>query len=63
MANTHPEPLLVKINDAARMLAVSRAKLKELIAEGEIDVVEIDANLPRVSVESMKEFVARQRLA
>lgn len=63
MATARPEPLLVKINDAARMLAVGRTKLRELIAEGEIDVVEIDANLPRISVESLKEFVARQRLA
>jgi len=63
MAAARPELLLVKINDAARMLAVGRAKLMELIACGEIGVVEIDANLPRICVESLKEFVARQRLA
>ncbi len=63
MAAARPEPLLVKINDAARMLAVGRAKLMQLIASGEIDVVEIDANIPRICVESLKEFVARQRLA
>ena len=63
MAAARPDPLLVKINDAARMLAVGRAKLMQLIASGEIDVVEIDANIPRICVESLKEFVARQRLA
>lgn len=57
------EPFLVRINDAARILCVSRSKLKELIVEGEIEMIEIDASTPRVSVDSLRDFIERQRLA
>jgi hypothetical protein len=41
IAPVPPEPICVKINDAARMIGVGRTKLYELIATKQLEVVKI----------------------
>ncbi len=52
-------PLLVPIEEAARVLAVGRSTLYELIAAGELETVHI-GRCRRVPVESLRKFVARR---
>ena len=51
-------PLLVTEIDGARLLGISRAQFKRLIADGEIVVVDV-AGERRVTVGSIIDYVAR----
>jgi excisionase family DNA binding protein len=55
-----PEPICVKINDAARMIGVGRTKLYELIAAKQVEVVKLGKST-RVTTESLRELVMRLR--
>jgi excisionase family DNA binding protein len=58
-ANRSATPLLVTIPDAARLLAVGRSTLYELIAGGELQTVHIGRAV-RIPVGELREFVARR---
>lgn len=51
-------PLLLKPDEAARVLGISRSRYYELIAAGEIKTVKIGASR-RVTPEALAEYVAR----
>jgi excisionase family DNA binding protein len=55
-----PEPICVKINDAARMIGVGRTKLYELIATNQIEVVKLGKST-RVTTVSLRALVTRRR--
>ena len=55
-----PEPICVKVNDAARMIGVGRTKLYELIASGEIEAIKLGKST-RITTVSLHELVRRQR--
>lgn len=61
IAPVSPDPICVKIDDAARMIGVGRTKLYELIATNQIDVVKLGKST-RVTTASLPALVARQRL-
>ncbi|WRH76748.1 MAG: helix-turn-helix domain-containing protein [Sphingobium sp.] len=61
IAPVPPDPICVKIDDAARMIGVGRTKLYELIATNQIDVVKLGKST-RVTTASLHALVARQRL-
>lgn len=52
--------LLLTMTEAARVFAVGRTTMYELVAAGEIDVVHIGRSA-RVSVGALEEFVERRR--
>ena len=54
-----PEPICVRINDAARMIGVGRTKLYELIAAGEIEAVKLGKST-RITTASLHALVRRQ---
>jgi len=53
------QPLLVTEIDAGRLLAVPRATIKELAAEGMLDVLQIDGVGRRITVGSLTNYVTR----
>ena len=53
-------PLLLRVEEAARLLSISRSKVYELISAGQIRVVHIDRSV-RVPVEGLREFIERLR--
>ena len=55
-----PEPLCVRINDAARMLSLGRTKLYELIAAGEVETIRIGKST-RVTTDSIRALITRLR--
>ncbi|MGW8201212.1 helix-turn-helix domain-containing protein [Sphingomonas bisphenolicum] len=55
-----PEPICVRINEAARMIGVGRTKLYELIAAGEIETVKL-GKATRITTASLHDLVRRQR--
>ena len=55
-----PDPICVRINDAARMLGVGRTKLYELIATGEIETVKL-GKATRITTASLQDLVKRRR--
>lgn len=55
-----PEPILLTIVEAARMLKIGRTLAYELIAAGELEVVHI-GRAARVPVEAVQEFVSAKR--
>lgn len=55
-----PEPLCVRVNDAARMIGVGRTKLYELIAAGEVETVKL-GKATRITTASLHDLVRRQR--
>ena len=61
---THAEPsakpLLVTIPDAARILAVGRSTLYELINEGRLRPVHIGRSV-RIPIDELREFVTAMR--
>jgi excisionase family DNA binding protein len=57
MAST--ERILVSVPEAADMLSISRSKLYELLASGEIQSIHIDG-ARRVLLASLREYVARR---
>ncbi len=60
MQKTNVEPLLVGIEDAARIIGLGRSKTYELIREGTIPVLHIGRSV-RVPLEELRRYV--QRLA
>jgi excisionase family DNA binding protein len=55
-------PLLLTIPDAARVLAVGRSTLYELIGSGQLATVHIGRSV-RISVEEVRAFVERRAKA
>ena len=55
-----PDPICVRVNEAARMIGVGRTKLYELIAAGEIETVKL-GKATRITTASLHELVRRQR--
>lgn len=55
-----PNPICVRINDAARMIGVGRTKLYALIAAGEVETVKF-GKATRVTTASLHDLVRRQR--
>jgi excisionase family DNA binding protein len=54
-----PEPILVTVEEAARMCRISRSVLYELIASREIPSVKIGASR-RIPVSALREWVAKK---
>lgn len=52
------QPLLVTDIDAARLLAVDRWQVGQLIADGKLTAVELDDHEPRVTLVSVTRFVS-----
>lgn len=52
------EPLLLDVQEAARMVGIGRSKLYELIRKGHIPVVHIGRSV-RVPVSALREFVSQ----
>ncbi|MCB4863075.1 MULTISPECIES: helix-turn-helix domain-containing protein [unclassified Sphingobium] len=57
-----PDPICVRVNDAARMIGVGRTKLYALIAAGEIETVKL-GKATRVTTASLHDLIRRQREA
>ena len=57
-----PEPICVRVNDAARMIGVGRTKLYELIAAGEVETVKLGKST-RITTASLHDLIRRQREA
>ncbi len=54
-----PEPICVRVNEAARMIGVGRTKLYELIAAGEVETVKL-GNSTRIVTASLHDLVRRR---
>ena len=54
-----PDPICVRVNDAARMIGVGRTKLYELIAAGEIETVKL-GRATRVTIASLNDLIKRR---
>ena len=54
-----PEPICVRVNDAARMIGVGRTKLYELIAAREVETVKL-GKATRITRASLHDLVRRQ---
>jgi len=57
-----PDPICVRVNDAARMIGVGRTKLYELIAAGEVETVKLGKST-RITTASLHDLIRRQREA
>ncbi|AYO78685.1 excisionase [Sphingobium yanoikuyae] len=57
--STSPDPICVRVNDAARMIGVGRTKLYALIAAGEIDTVRLGKAI-RITTASLHELINRR---
>lgn len=55
-----PDPICVRVNDAARMIGVGRTKLYELIAAGEVETVKLGKST-RITTTSLHDLIRRQR--
>ena len=55
-----PDPICVRVNEAARMIGVGSTKLYELIAAGEIETVKL-GKATRITTASLHDLVRRQR--
>ena len=55
-----PDPICVRVNDAARMIGVGRTKLYELIAAGEVETVKFGKST-RITTSSLHDLIRRQR--
>lgn len=54
-----PDPICVRVNDAARMIGVGRTKLYELIAAGEVETVKLGKST-RITTASLHDLIRRQ---
>jgi excisionase family DNA binding protein len=54
-----PDPICVRVNEAARMIGVGRTKLYELIAAGEVETVKLGKAI-RITIASLHDLVRRQ---
>ncbi len=59
-AHPPPDPICVRINDAARMIGIGRTKLYELISAGEVETVKLGKST-RITTTSLHDLVRRQR--
>ncbi|SES13449.1 helix-turn-helix domain-containing protein [Sphingobium sp. YR768] len=57
-----PEPICVRVNEAARMIGVGRTKLYAMIASGEVEAVKL-GKATRITTASLHDLVRRQREA
>jgi excisionase family DNA binding protein len=57
-----PDPICVRVNDAARMIGVGRTKLYELIAAGEVEMIKLGKST-RITTTSLHELIERLRRA
>ena len=57
---TLPDPICVRVNEAARMIGVGRTKLYELIAAGEVETVKL-GKATRITTVSLHDLVRRRR--
>ena len=57
-----PDPICVRVNDAARMIGVGRTKLYELIAAGEVETVKLGKST-RITTASLHDLIRRRREA
>lgn len=55
-----PDPICVRVNEAARMIGVGRTKLYELIAAGEVETVKL-GKATRITIASLHDLVRRRR--
>ena len=55
-----PDPICVRVNEAARMIGVGRTKLYEMIAAGEVETVKL-GKATRITTASLHDLVRRQR--
>ena len=55
-----PDPICVRVNDAARMIGVGRTKLYELIAAREVETVKL-GKATRITTASLHDLIRRQR--
>lgn len=55
-----PDPICVRVNEAARMIGVGRTKLYELISAGEVETVKL-GKATRITTASLHNLVRRQR--
>ena len=55
-----PDPICIRVNDAARMIGVGRTKLYELIAAGEVETVKFGKST-RITTASLHDLIRRQR--
>ena len=55
-----PDPICVRVNEAARMIGVGRTKLYELIAAGEVETVKL-GKATRITAASLHDLVMRRR--
>lgn len=55
-----PDPICVRVNDAAHMIGIGRTKLYELIAAGEIETVKLGKST-RITTASLHDLIRRQR--
>lgn len=62
MTVTTADPLLYRPNEAAELLQISRSRMFELIAQGEIESVKL-GHLRRVPAEALTAYVAKLRAA
>lgn len=60
IARAHPDPICVRVNDAARMIGVGRTKLYALIAAGEVETVKLGKST-RITTASLHDLIRRQR--
>jgi len=56
------EPLAVSVEEAARLLGISRSKMYLLLNDGRIDSLRIDT-ARRIPMDSIRSFVERNRIA
>lgn len=52
------EPALVSVGNACKYLSIGRSKLYELIREGKLEIVRLGPKHSRITVKSLREFVA-----
>ncbi|EPR18011.1 excisionase [Sphingobium indicum IP26] len=57
-----PDPICVRVNDAAHMIGVGRTKLYALIAAGEVEAVKL-GKATRITTASLHDLIKRQREA
>lgn len=58
MAKKQAKPLLLKYDEAAGMLAISKSKLYRMVISGEIPAVRVGGNI-RIRMSDLEELVAR----
>lgn len=61
-AHLPPDPICVRVNDAARMIGVGRTKLYALIAAGEVETIKLGKST-RITTASLHDLIRRQREA